>query len=344
MLALAPVAISRATWTGTILIVAGGILLTKRAVASDVTLGWAEFARLRGLPHAAVDTAERATRFAVAALSGLVTGAAAVGAGRTVIDSPALRALVFASAFAACLMAYTSASLRASILRRSASKKDNNAKPDRSGRVRDVFRLVTQRPASTSQSSPIAALVRWRAGQIARTPSTWWLLGAWMVAMSGVFAACLSRVPTAFVALFACLSGWLAAQPLALHAANEANELRFEEACGITRVQIAAAYRYLGAVIAITSGLAAAALSAILINGSAATCFAAGAVAPSLMPVLIWQIDARRPLVQALTSLILGLFLATAIVASKAAFLLWPVVLVLLAHQQLKRLAHDQSV
>ena len=68
------------------------------------------------------------------------------------------------------------------------------------------------------------------------------------------------------------------------------------------------------------------------------TTMASAAMAPSMIPFLLWQIDVRRPLIQMLTCLMASLFVATAIIATKAAFLLWPAVLVFLAQEQGKRL------
>jgi hypothetical protein len=343
MLILAPSAVSRATWAGVVLIILGGVILTRRTAATDVTLGWGDFGRLKGLPHHAMDAAEQMAHISAATITGAITGAVAIAAGRTVIHSGSSKIIVFVGALGACLMAtwrQTSEKKRLSKNPTGKTKPTRFSSPGRTVK----FPLVSTRPVTSTRLRPVPALVRWRTGQILRMPVTWWICAAWVLMQTVVLAGCLSNVPLPFVALFACLGGWFAAQPLSMYAAAEATDLQFEQACGVNHAQIALAYRFLAAGIAAGSGLIAAVLCASHPSPDSLVSFAAGAMAPSLMPVLIWQVDSRRPLVQALTSLILSFFLATAIIASKAAFLLWPAVLVLLAHQQQKRLAHDQSI
>ncbi|MEY4631912.1 MAG: hypothetical protein RIQ81_2032 [Pseudomonadota bacterium] len=338
MVALAPAVITKATWAGMALILAGGVALTRRAMAADLTLGWGLFGRLRGLPESVASRMEDLTRFSWAAILGTITGGAAVFAGHAVLTSPESRLAVFAAGFFLC-------TLPAFVF----SRRDGDSfSPQQAHTNRHLFRLVASNSGHTQgHAARLGALARWRTGLILRTPLTWLLAAAWSLCMAGVVAAAAYKVPLPFIALFAWLGGWLASLPLALHAASEARELPFEEAFGVTRGDIARAYMIVAAMIAILCGITPALITLLNrepVDLSALTCLGAGAMAPSLMPFLLWQVDARRPLVQALTSLFSSMFLATAIIATKAAFLLWPVVLVLLAHQQNKRILHEQTV
>ncbi|NBQ54954.1 MAG: hypothetical protein EBU49_15435, partial [Proteobacteria bacterium] len=201
-----------------------------------------------------------------------------------------------------------------------------------------TFDLVSRTWTGT-RTSPTAIMIRWRGGLLIRQPATWAFSGAALVATGAMVAASATKIPMPFVSAFAWLSGWFMAVSIAFQAASETSSIHFEYALGITPRQIARSHAGTAFMIAALSAFIAA-FVCILTHRTEVipTAMASAAMAPSMIPFLLWQIDVRRPLIQMLTCLMASLFVATAIIATKAAFLLWPAVLVFLAQEQGKRL------
>ncbi|NDE14314.1 hypothetical protein EBZ80_05215 [bacterium] len=331
--ALAPGVTAGATAVACAVIVAAGILLVRKMVREDSTLGWVAFCGMLGSKSEHTDITGKIIDQLIAIATGVATAAIARVAARNIIadQPPGFEALATLAIITACVVTATRTRNNSGTGTGRASR-DSDFTPS-PGRL--SFSLVAPRGAK----SRLATMVRWRTGLLLRAPLTWWFWGASGMAFAGMAVAASGSVAKPFVAVFAWLAGWLAALPLAIEAASGNASSHFEFSLGITPAQVARSHAGSGVMVSLMTATIAALTTTICGRGdSTLVAIAAAAMAPSLMPALLWQIDVRRPLVQWMTSLMASLFLATAIIATKAAFLLWPVVLVFLVQQQNKRL------
>jgi hypothetical protein len=318
---LAPGVTRGATAVACAVIVAAGALLARKIVRGDSTLGWLDFSRLAGAEEEHAVITAKITDAVTILCTGILTGVLMTFAAKNIVSRQSLAFAAGAICSSTVICAIVATGFR----------------PGSNGETwRPRLSLVS--PSGTKSRRP-ATMIRWRAGLLLRSPVTWWFWGASTLAFAGMAAAAISGVASPFVAIFAWLAGWLAALPLAMEAASGDVSSHFERSLGITPEELLRSHAATGALTAVMTAALGASIAAICGRDDAiAVAPAAAATAPSLMPALLWQIDVRRPLVQWMTSLMASLFLATAIIATKAAFLLWPVVLVFLVQQQNKRL------
>ena len=351
-----------------------GSLMVRRAAQRDVTVGWLNFSILSGLDPKRARITEGFSLAILATIIGLVTGALIIlvaGGGvlqqrPIAVGSSSFGGLLsrIVSWIVSWLVSWLETSIIAATLGlclatalaslRTQTPKDQTS-PLISGRPTKLaisprrFSLV-----SKHWRSPLLTMIRWRTGLMLRAPSSWAFWGASLLATGGMSVAAAAGIPSAFVAIFAWFAGWFAALPLIFQAAAEAESIHFEYALGITPHQVARSHAGTGLIVAsVCAGITILVITIITIitiiatttTGLAAapgeimaTAAASAAMAPSLTPFLLWQVDVRRPVIQMLTTLMASLFLATAIIATKAAFVLWPVVIIFLAQHQDQRL------
>ncbi len=331
--ALAPGITAGATAVACAVIVAAGTLLVRKMVREDSTMGWLALCGLIGLDAEHTVMTAKIIDYAIATLTGIASAAVVTVAARNLFQG---QLAPFAAGATLVITAICVAT--ATITRRTSGAGSTGASRESSSAPFTTslsFSLV----APHGTRSRLATMIRWRTGLLLRAPVTWWFWGAATLAFAGMAAAASNSVATPFVAVFSWLAGWLAALPLAIEAASGNASSHFEFSLGITPAQMARSHAGSGVMVSLLAAITAALITAICGRGdSMLTATAAAATAPSLMPALLWQIDVRRPLVQWMTSLMASLFLATAIIATKAALLLWPVVLVFLVQHQNKRL------
>ncbi len=323
--ALAPTAVRGSVSVACLVILATTCLLMRRVCQSDVTLGWREFSLLSGLAANQAAITDIFFRATMAIAAGVVTGGLMTFLGWGALNLPNI--WIMTATTGCCLVAAISA-----------PRHDAGTRFGRSFRAFQAFNLVSQ-----TWKSPTATMIRWRGGLLIRQPATWAFWGASLAATGAMAAASATMIPAPFVSAFAWLSGWFMAVSIAFQAASETASIHFEYALGITPRQIARSHAGTSFMVAALSALIAASVC-LLTNRPEMipTGMASAAMAPSMIPFLLWQIDVRRPLIQMLTCLMASLFVATAIIATKAAFLLWPAVLIFLAQEQGKRL-HAQA-
>ena len=350
-----------------------GSLMVRRAAQRDVTVGWLNFSILSGLDPKRARITEGFSLAILATIIGLVTGTLIILAGGGVLQQRPIA--VVASSFEGLLSRLVSwivswlvswletsiivATLGLCLATALASLRTQTPKDQRSPSIsgRPTKLAISPRRFSLVSKhwrSPLLTMIRWRTGLMLRAPSSWAFWGASLLATGGMTAAAAAGIPSAFVAIFAWFAGWFAALPLIFQAAAEADSIHFEYALGITPHQVARSHAGTGLIVAsVCAAVTIIAITVIAITittittttGLAAapgevmaTAAASAAMAPSLTPFLLWQVDVRRPVIQMLTTLMASLFLATAIIATKAAFVLWPVVIIFLAQHQDQRL------
>ena len=350
-----------------------GSLMVRRAAQRDVTVGWLNFSILSGLDPKRARITEGFSLAILATIIGLVTGTLIILAGGGVLQQRPIA--VVASSFEGLLSRLVSwivswlvswletsiivATLGLCLATALASLRTQTPKDQRSPSIsgRPTKLAISPRRFSLVSKhwrSPLLTMIRWRTGLMLRAPSSWAFWGASLLATGGMSVAAAAGIPSAFVAIFAWFAGWFAALPLIFQAAAEADSIHFEYALGITPHQVARSHAGTGLIVAsVCAAVTIIAITVIAITittittttGLAAapgeimaTAAASAAMAPSLTPFLLWQVDVRRPVIQMLTTLMASLFLATAIIATKAAFVLWPVVIIFLAQHQDQRL------
>ncbi len=338
-----------------------GSLMVRRAAQRDVTVGWLNFSILSGLDPKRARITEGFSLAILATIIGLVTGTLIILAGGGVLQqrpiavaAPSFEGLLsrlvswIVSWIVSWLVSWHETSIIAATLGiclatalaslRTQTPKDQRS-PSISGRPTKLaisprrFSLV-----SKHWRSPLLTMIRWRTGLMLRAPSSWAFWGASLLATGGMSVAAAAGIPSAFVAIFAWFAGWFAALPLIFQAAAEADSIHFEYALGITPHQVARSHAGTGLIVASVCAAITTTGLAVAPGEVMATAAASAAMAPSLTPFLLWQVDVRRPVIQMLTTLMASLFLATAIIATKAAFVLWPVVIIFLAQHQDQRL------
>ncbi len=182
-------------------------------------------------------------------------------------------------------------------------------------------------------TSPQRTLFLWRWYQmLQRNRLTRLTLGMGMVfsAVSGLNE--LRSGPFFLTVLAALITGLFAAMALAFQMEDDVRALWAERGMGISDDQYQTAYRHLG----LTLGLIFGAVTAIFFSLNriignmpidpilVIQVFAAATLAPYIMPGLLFQIDPRRPAIQAMTCGLLTLFLGTAILAHWLAIALPP--------------------
>ena len=328
---LAPTVVRGCIGVACLLITTTACLMVRRVCQRDVTLGWFDFSILSGISPKQAGISDFLVRTTLAMGIGLITGGLLL-----LIDRGALNISHTWTVLATtglCLTAGITAPLDFAI-----GRNVGRQHPGKLG-TSGAFNLV-----SHTWRSPNAIMIRWRTGLLLRQPATWGFWAGALLAAAATVVASGTGIPTAFVAIFAWLAGWLIAVPLALQAASETTSIHFEYSLGVTPHQVARSYAGTSLMLALISAALTALICAATNRGDAVlAAIASAAMAPSLMPFLLWQIDVRRPLIQMLTCLMASLFVATAIIATKVAFLLWPAVLVFLAQEQSKRLQAQVS-
>lgn len=324
--ALAPNTVRGSVSVACLVVLATTCLLMRRVCQNDVTLGWRNFSLLSGLAPNQAGITDIFFRAALAICAGILTGGLVILVGQGALKVPQIWIMA----------ATTGCSLVAAM---TAPRYFTGTRGIRAFLGFLTFDLVSRTWTGTRTTSPAVIMTRWRGGLLMRQPATWGFWGAALLATGGMAAASATKIPVPFVSAFAWLAGWFMAVSIAFQAASETTSIHFEYALGITPRQIARSHAGTSFMIAALSAFIAA-LVCILTNRTEMipTTMASAAMAPSMIPFLLWQIDVRRPLIQMLTCLMASLFVATAIIATKAAFLLWPAVLVFLAQEQGKRL------
>lgn len=341
---LAPAVTQGTTTAATLFTLLLGGVVVYRFSRSDVSLGWDAFTR----DALIICEVTGKIMFFIRILVAIIIATAIA----TILRLSGLWQLVgaqtTASSFmllAACLAGYASLAAMAG----GSATADNRAKPNRVERFLQKIPLTSK----DGRRGLMPPLVRWRLGLLLRSPLTWLFLGSGAAMVGVLYLAAKASIPTPFLAILAWLAGWFVCLTQAFQAASEMDSLDFEKGLGITHSEVAKSYFGVAIFTTLVTGLVAttayfgAYFGANLGTGQAtatASVAATATIAPvamipgTLMPCLLWQIDARRPIVQVLTSLMSSLFLATAVIASKAALLLWPVVLIYLFKQQSERI------
>lgn len=319
------------TSTGLITLVGIGVYSFSR---SDVSLGWLDFIpNVHGNKQATENTMFLIKTFIASLGATIVTGTLwNTGLWHLATSTPTGGWPV---PFLICLLCYTAAIM-------GTESKSSQTSPQWRTKITRKFESTLQQFPLTSGTKPLALLpplTQWRLGLLVRTPLTWvfWLTG--MIVAGGFAIAAANEIPAPFLGMIAWLGGWIVSLPHAFQAANESEGLGFEKGLGVTHARITNSHYSIITITTLASGCVTAALLAIswlLPDRSGASIIPAlvAMIPGSLMACLLWQIDVRRPLVQVLTTLMSSLFLATAIIASKTALLLWPVMIIyLLKHQ-----------
>lgn len=316
--AIAPKVVRGSVSVACLVLVSITCLLIRRVCQSDVTLGWRDFSMLSGLASAKAGVTEVFFRAAMATCAGIISGGLVILVGQGTLNLP--QTWIVTATTGCCLVAAMTT-------------------PRYFTGTRGFAGLIAFDLVSRTWVSPTAITIRWRGGLLMRQPATWGFWAAALGAFGAMAAASAATIPVPFVCVFAWLSGWFMAAAIAFQAASETTSIHFEYALGITPRQIARSHAGTSFLVAAISASMAAFVCILTNNrGAIPTAMASAAMAPSMIPFLLWQIDVRRPLIQMLTCLMASLFVATAIIATKAAFLLWPAVLVFLAQEQGKRL------
>lgn len=182
-------------------------------------------------------------------------------------------------------------------------------------------------------ASPQRTLFSWRWYQMLhRNRLTRLTLGVGLVfaAMSGLNEW--RSGPFFLTVLAALIAGLFAAMALAFQMEDDVRALWAERGMGLSDDEYQGAYRRLGRTLGLILGTAASMsfslnrmVAGIPMDPTLMTqVFAAAALAPYIMPGLLFQIDPRRPAIQAMTCGLLTLFLGTAILAHWLAIALPP--------------------
>jgi hypothetical protein len=189
--------------------------------------------------------------------------------------------------------------------------------------------VLRRRPFVVVRSGRIWTMVQWRALQlVVRNPTTRFNLLA--SALLAVAAWTLYQRGTAFVLAFllAFVSGFYAASQLFVQLKEDLNGGWAEKLMGVSHKDYLQSYFGLSLILA---GVFALIALPFAIGGWNEPSEAAKMIAAQLSPLfltpgLLFQIDARRPFIQAAVLFLIGLFLATAILAHFLSVVLVPIV------------------
>ena len=182
---------------------------------------------------------------------------------------------------------------------------------------------------SMKNSSAAYSLYHWRMLQIKRGQAPLLVISA-LIAVVNLW---LTQFALPFP-VHACLA-MLIGLPLSFAIANQAAiDMKFaaiERNLSVSHAAYMRAYEKIGLTLALLASLMFAitfcitkALFAALLYQQALKGLALAALAPLLMPLLIMQIDVRRPIIQYLTASVVLLFIGTAILATWYAIILYP--------------------
>jgi len=184
--------------------------------------------------------------------------------------------------------------------------------------------------------APVRALLVWRLGQILGRNRLTRLCCLLAVLFAALVPWAGARGAPPFVAAVAALAaGLLVAWALAFQLQEDMQNVWTERGLGVTHTQFVAAYERLallmGSVLALATALLYLAAGSFwqtvhpgLLN-DAARVFAVGLIPAWSLPMIMFQIDARKPAINMLLTLLVGLFVGTAVYASWLGLLLVPI-------------------
>lgn len=174
-----------------------------------------------------------------------------------------------------------------------------------------------------------AALLRWRLVQMAtRLPTTRHAFTCALLGFVLLPLLAFNAAPFALAAMVALAAGMFIAAAFCVQLASDVKQAWAEQAMGVTHQEIVAVYKRLawGSVLVTLPFTLA---SGWWLGGAKAafTLATLGATAPLLTPSLMFQLDARRPLLQILTIVLASLFLGTTVLMHPAGIILLALVI-----------------
>lgn len=215
-----------------------------------------------------------------------------------------------------------------------------------------VLTVGSEFPPHSPSASPTAILTTWRwRALVHRSRAARWCL-AWSLPFYTIIILVASRHGPAFVAVAAAFAaGYILAAALCLQVADDLPQTWIERGLGVSHAQFVGAWERLGWRVGLGAGVGAALcyLSGMLLGDApalgswptAATLLAVAALPAVSVPMLMLQIDARRPAINMLLVFIIGLFVGTAIFAHWLGLLLIPVLRYYALHSQDGRFYHS---
>lgn len=184
--------------------------------------------------------------------------------------------------------------------------------------------------------SQATTLAKWRFRQIIRSPAGKLLAGtAFLLFCVGGWSS-FRRQPEFVAIICAWAGGFVLACTIPLQVRTDLDAATMERTAGISHTQYLAGLNRLAWMLAIPTGLLAGLLM-IPLGIGALKSIAIAALPAVIIPSLVFQIDARKPTVTVLASLIITLFIATAIFAHWLSIILLPLLSYYANQMQAKR-------